>query len=68
MSNKHTETCGACEAPATKTKARKIHAHLTERVHACDAHAGYMDGWLSDMAAENASENAAAGRFEREYD
>lgn len=56
--------CSICDEPALKG-AEDVLGH----VHwACKKHIKYLSGWLQDVASEQASECAAASRYEREYE
>lgn len=58
------DTCSICPKP-TKRSEEDVHG----RIHrACAEHERYLDGWIRDVEAEQASECAAARRFEREYE
>ena len=57
-------TCGICPQPSVIEKEDCLgHVH-----RACAEHRRYMDGWLRDVEHEVRSENAAAARYEREYE
>lgn len=58
------EMCSICDQRSVASM-EDVHG----RIHrACQQHKKYLKGWVQDVAAEQASECAAASRYEREYE